>query len=100
MSRRFKARKKEDDSFESVSVSRKSRRIAFVILTAFAVIMLIPLFWIFISAFKVDREVIQAGGFLFFPKTWTLENIAALLTTENKQLPIINIQLPLVWPGV
>ena len=32
--------------------------------------------------------MIQAGGFLYLPKTWTLDNFKELLSADNKQLPI------------
>lgn len=35
-------------------------------------------------------EINKAGGFLFFPKTWTLDNFAEILSFTNKQLPIYN----------
>ena len=83
-----KNKRKKEDSFEEIRVPKSAKVISFIILAAFSIIMLIPLFWIFISAFKVEKEVIQAGGFLFLPKTWTLENITALLNSGNKQLPV------------
>lgn len=61
-----------------------------VILIFFAVIFLIPLIWIGLSSFKVDMEINQAGGFLFFPKTWTLKNYLEILTPGNRQLPVYN----------
>jgi multiple sugar transport system permease protein len=67
---------------------KRIRIIAFVLLFILAVIMLIPMLWIFISSFKVESEVIQAGGFMFFPKTWTLNNFAEILSFNNKQLPV------------
>lgn len=69
---------------------RKLRIFSFLILLVFAVIFIIPLIWILISAFKVDMEINQAGGFLFFPKTWTLRNFAEILSPGNKQLPVYN----------
>ncbi|MBE5844726.1 MAG: carbohydrate ABC transporter permease [Butyrivibrio sp.] len=67
---------------------KSERIIAFALLTVLAVITLLPILWIIISSFKVESEVIQAGGFMFFPKTWTLENYAAILSFSNKQLPV------------
>ena len=73
---------------EQENYSSKTSWIAFVILFAVAFVMLVPLLWIFISSFKVATEVIQAGGFLYLPKTWTLDNFTSLLSFSNKQLPI------------
>lgn len=82
-----KNKKFEEDSF-AYSNTKKERWIAFIILLIFAVITLIPLAWILISSFKMDVEIQQAGGFLLFPKTWTLDNFKELLSFSNKQLPI------------
>ena len=90
MKKIWNKRKKHDDSFDEMKISKSAKVISFLILAFFSLAMLIPLFWIFISAFKVEKEVIQAGGFLFFPKTWTWENIAYLLSSNNKQLPVYN----------
>jgi multiple sugar transport system permease protein len=62
--------------------------IAFIFLFIVAFIFLIPLFWIFVSAFKVDREVNQAGGFMLLPKTWTLVNFKTILDPTRQNLPI------------
>ncbi len=61
---------------------------AFIFLTFLAIIWIIPFLWIFLSSFKVEMEINQAGGFMYFPKTWTLENYKELLDPNNKQLPI------------
>lgn len=63
---------------------------SFILLFIFAVIFMVPLVWTFLSSFKVDMEVNQAGGFLLLPKTWTLKNFAEILTPGNKQLPVYN----------
>ncbi len=78
-----------DESMEQqVHYSAKTSWIAFGILCVMAFIALIPLLWIIISSFKVHQEVVQAGGFLYLPKTWTLDNFKELLSANNKQLPI------------
>lgn len=69
---------------------RTVRIVSFLVLAVFAVIFLVPLFWILLTSFKVDMEINQAGGFLFFPKTWTLGNYALILTPGNKQIPVYN----------
>lgn len=73
---------------QQVNYSAKVSWAAFGILCVMAFIALIPLLWIFISSFKVHQEVVQAGGFLYLPKTWTLDNFKELLDAGNKQLPI------------
>lgn len=71
-------------------VDKVTRVVCFLFLLFFAIIFLIPLVWTFVSSFKVDMEVNQAGGFLLLPKTWTLDNYAEILTPGNKQLPVYN----------
>ena len=74
-----KKQKKEADYQEAAHCSAKVSWTAFAILCVMAFIALVPLLWIFISSFKVEAEVIQAGGFLYLPKTWTLDNFKSLL---------------------
>ncbi len=85
----MKKRKTVDESIEQQAYcSSKTSWFAFGVLCIMAFIALIPLLWIIISSFKVEKEVIQAGGFLYLPKTWTLDNFKELLSADNKQLPI------------
>lgn len=58
------------------------------VLIFFAAVFVVPLIWIALSSFKVDMEINQAGGFMFFPKTWTLRNYLEILAPGNKQLPV------------
>ena len=61
-------KKRVDESMEQQAYcSARSSWFAFGLLCVLAFVALIPLFWIFISSFKVDQEVIQAGGFLYLP---------------------------------
>jgi multiple sugar transport system permease protein len=61
---------------------------AFLYLFIVAVIFLVPLLWTFVTAFKIDQEVYQAGGFLLLPKTWTVRNFSAILNPFTQNLPI------------
>jgi multiple sugar transport system permease protein len=61
---------------------------AFVFLLIMGILFLIPVLWIFISSFKNDNELNQAGGFLLLPITWTLENFSHLLDINNVQAPV------------
>lgn len=62
--------------------------VIFLFLLVLAIVFIIPLIWIVLSAFKVDMEINKAGGFMFFPKTWTLSNFQEILSPGNKQLPV------------
>jgi len=79
----------ENDSTVYKSTKKESW-LAFFILSIIVLITLVPLFWIFVSSFKVDAEINQAGGFMFLPKTWTLSNYKEILSFSNKQLPVFN----------
>lgn len=67
-----------------------ARTLGYAFLLALAVIFMIPILWIALSAFKVDMEINKAGGFMFFPKTWTIGNFKEILSFSNKQLPVYN----------
>lgn len=82
-------KKKQQEDYAS-GYSKKASWIAFAILCVMAFVALVPLVWIFISSFKVDAEINQAGGFMFLPKTWTLDNFKSILSFGNKQLPVYN----------
>lgn len=62
--------------------------ISFWILLSFAVLFMIPIIWVFLSAFKVDADLNRAGGFLFLPQTWTLQNFIEVLDPKNVKVPI------------
>ena len=77
-----------DQGNKNRKMDRGVRAASFIILLVVSVIFLIPLVWILLTSMKVDMEINQAGGFLFFPKTWTLDNFALILTPGNKQTPV------------
>ncbi len=62
--------------------------VSFLILAFFAFVYLVPMVWVFLSAFKSDVELNKAGGFLLFPKTWTFENFKVILSPSNVKTPI------------
>lgn len=86
----MKMRKKIDDDSMIYKSNKKESWIAFFILCIVILITLVPLLWIFVSSFKVDTEINQAGGFMFLPNTWTLANYKEILSFGNKQLPVFN----------
>ena len=85
-----KNRQTPEDDFSTNRSSVRASWAAFAVLSIFALVALIPLVWILISSFKVDAEINQAGGFMFLPKTWTLDNFKGILSFHNKQLPVYN----------
>lgn len=50
--------------------------VAYVLLAAGAVVMMFPMLWMMLSAFKDAREIF---GFAFWPKTWTFANFREVL---------------------
>ena len=78
--KKYKAKKRKSEKAASW--------IAFAVLLVLGIIFLIPFLWIMITSFKVDIEIHQAGGFLLFPQTWTLDNLAHIIDPNNMQLPV------------
>jgi len=70
---------------------------AFIFLLVMGIIYLHPILWIFISSFKVEAEVLQAGGFMLLPKTWTVQNFANLFSARNVQTPVFRWLLTSVF---
>lgn len=64
------------------------KTVSFIILLFFAVLFIVPMVWVFLSAFKVDAELKRAGGFMFLPQTWTLQNFIEILDPANEKVPI------------
>lgn len=66
------------------------KMISFILLLILALLFLIPIVWVFISAFKSDVELNAAGGFMVLPKTWTLENFKYILDpARNERAPVL-----------
>ena len=42
------------------------KAISFIILLIFSILFLVPIIWVFLSAFKVDAELNRAGGCLLY----------------------------------
>jgi len=84
----MKNRRNDDYDSQQHNSTKKESRMAFFILCIIVVIAIIPLVWIILSSFKLDSEINKAGGFMFFPNTWTLKNYMEILAFDNKQLPV------------
>ena len=67
---------------------RKKSFIAFCWIFSLIVVFLcaIPLVWMAVSSFKLDREV-WAYPFRFFPKRWITNNFVTLFTTKRADFP-------------
>ena len=68
--------------------ARKKSFVAFCWIFSLIVVFLcaIPLVWMAVSAFKLDREV-WAYPFRFFPKRWIDNNFVTLFTTKRADFP-------------
>jgi multiple sugar transport system permease protein len=52
----------------------------FIILALFLLGVLLPLYWMIITSFKTNPEIINAQRLTYWPETFTLENYAALFS--------------------
>jgi len=64
------------------------QKFAFVILLALALIFIVPVIWVISSSFKDEHELMRAGGFMWFPDTWTLDNFRIILSPANRAAPV------------
>ena len=72
---------------ETSLFGKKVRVIVFLILLVIVIAWLIPIVWGVLCSFKPETEI-KAGGFSFFPKTWTTENYTYVLSNTDNT-PII-----------
>jgi multiple sugar transport system permease protein len=75
-----------------VAPSAASRRIAAVIVIAYALITIIPLAWIFMTSFKSPPDSISYPPKILF--TPSLEGYCNLFTTRTRQTPDYIASLP------
>ena len=71
------------------------RVIGTLVLLLFAALVLLPLFWLGVSAFKSDADVTQVAANLFFPTEWVTTQFAYVW----KVLPIARMLLNTVVFG-
>jgi multiple sugar transport system permease protein len=87
MNSNLKASKTLKEKFK-ISVNNTPKTAAFVFLLILAIIYVIPILWAFVSSFKDEGELFQAGGFMVLPKTWTIKNFSNVLNPRNVQTPV------------
>ena len=64
--------------------SKSGKIIVYVILIIMAVIMLIPFFWMILTALKTNQESISVSPFYIFPHSgWHFENFATVWKSYN-----------------
>lgn len=68
-----------------------------IILVIFAALVLLPILWMLLSAFKPEKEIIASWPPTFFPRSWTLENFADV----QKRIDILRYMLnSVIYAGV
>jgi multiple sugar transport system permease protein len=82
-----------DAAHSVVAPSRLARRVAAVVVVAYAVITLIPLLWIVLTGFKSPADAIAYPPKILFQPT--LEGYVNLFTTQSRQSPEVLAALPL-----
>ena len=72
-------------AYSVVEPSRRSKRIAAVLVIVYALVSMIPLFWIFITGFKTPPDSIAYPPKIIFSPS--LEGYVNLFTTRTRQTP-------------
>ena len=57
---------------------RITNTVRFIILAIYLLIVLLPIYWMVITSFKTNPEIINAQHITYFPKIFTLENYQSL----------------------
>jgi len=60
-----------------------SKFIIYAILILFAILMIAPFVWMFLTAFKTMPEATSVNPFVIFPSQWLTENFEFVLQTQN-----------------
>lgn len=63
-------------------VQKIGKRFSFILLFIISILWLIPIAWGVLTSFKSQTEI-QAAGFTFFPKVWTMTNYLHLIGNES-----------------
>jgi multiple sugar transport system permease protein len=79
-------------AYSVVEPSRRSKRIAAVLVIVYALVSMIPLFWIFITGFKTPPDSIAYPPKIIFSPS--LEGYVNLFTTRTRQTPEYIASLP------
>lgn len=90
---------------KTIRFSRKTKRGLLItgrvlILSLFFLLVVLPIYWMVITSFKTNPEIINAQEISFFPKTFTLENYVSLFQMFNYGTLIKNSIILAVATGV
>ena len=81
-----------DTAYSVVAPSRGARRVAAVLVVAYALVTLVPLLWIVLTGFKSPADSISYPPKILFQPT--LEGYVNLFTTQSRQSPEILAAMP------
>lgn len=62
----------------------------YAVLICVAIIFILPVLWTLLNSLKIEKELNDAGGFMFWPKTWTLTNYVKALNPADVRYPIVS----------
>lgn len=62
----------------------------FLLLAFFLLFVLLPIYWMLITSFKTNAEIINAERVTYFPERWTLENYQALFEMFDYGRMLVN----------
>ena len=51
----------------------------YIVLILFAIIMVVPFIWMFLTAFKTTAETMQVDPFVIVPKVWQVQNFSNVI---------------------
>lgn len=60
-----------------------SKVIIYIILVLFALTIMIPFVWMFLTAFKTTGETMQVDPFVIFPKVWQVKNFYSVVAAMD-----------------
>ena len=72
-----------------ITREKRNMRIAMIVVTTTAILLMLPVLWMFISSFKTDVELL-AYPIQIFPSTWRVENYTDAVTIVDFPLYAFN----------
>jgi ABC-type glycerol-3-phosphate transport system permease component len=72
-----------------ITREKRNERLAMIVVSFTAILLMLPVAWLFISSFKTDPELL-AYPIQVFPRNWSLENYGQALTVVNFPLYLGN----------
>ncbi|AXI10511.1 carbohydrate ABC transporter permease [Oceanobacillus zhaokaii] len=78
---------------------KRNTALLIIIATILAVVFIIPLLWMFSTAFKTDFEAI-AGGLNFIPEEFTWENFTYILSGQGLDVQVFRWMFNSVFSGI